>query len=568
MDSSKAEQLFFPVAPAKQQSRAGMLFLALTLFLPTAIIVTNFVIGILTPITWSPEDDLSLIDPVWRLVQGQHLGTDFHDPRGFGLFQVAAMVWHLVGPHYYVLRVAAALFALAIVFSAYVVARRRLRHVAGLAALFCITVAFVASAPSNYGMSAEFGMALIYDRLLVSGLLVLFALSFANDLDIGQERVYIDLCSAAFLLNILFLIKISGLVLGLAIVAGGFFVRGGLTRGLAEFSLILVFLGAMIAIDFIITGTNLYPVIQEYRLAAQARMGSYSVIDALWFASRLAVFGVIVLLVLYALSQPDWEGKGKLWRCLLIIAFYWVCQVVLNMSNYNDHSAALIYLAPAAAVVIITRTEASATTVFWSRLPGRFHPRRPHEIEIPAKEGIPLLIFALIIAPALLTSLRAVKLDYSILSGTFKPVSVTANKGITFEILPKYFYNTRLALSFNRAIQAIEDLGANGDKIANLDFMNPFPALFLAPAPKGISVWWDFTKHHRNVPIGYRLSWQEIIGDACIVTEENNPEFRAEHTGLLIDVVQPHLTSEFILVYQDELWKIWKKRNGCSSNGK
>ena len=288
--------------------------------------------------------------------------------------------------------------------------------------------------------------------------------------------------------------------------------------------------------------------------------------DALWFASRMAVFGVVGLMVLYAVSRPNWESKGRLWRCLFIIAFYWVCQVVLNMSNYNGHSAALIYLAPAAAVVIITWTNTPATTVFWDHL-GRFHPRRLREIAIPAREGIPLLIFALIIGPELLTSFRALKLDYSILSGAVKPISLTANKGITFEILPKYFYNTRLALSFNHAIQAIEDLGANEDKIANLDSMNPFPALFLAPAPRGISVWWDFTKHYRNVPIGYRLSWQEIIGDACIVTVENNPEFRAEHTGPLVDVVQPHLTSEFTLVYQDELWKIWRKRNGCSSDG-
>jgi hypothetical protein len=568
MESPKAEQLSFSAAPAPQQSRGGILFLALTLFLPTAIVVINFVIGILTPITWSPEDDLSLIDPVWRLVEGQHFGTDFHDPRGFGLFQVAALVWHLVGPHYYVIRVAAALFALAIAFCAYVVATRRLRDMAALAGLFCITVAFAASAPSIYGKSAEFGMALVYDRLLVSGLLVLFVQSFANDVDLRQEGAYIDLCCAAFLLNILFLTKISGLFLGLTIVAGGFFVFGRLVQGLAGFSLILVFLGAMIAIDFIITGTNLYPVIQEYRLAAQAKMESYSIIDGIWFASRLAVFGAVVLMVLYAISRPDRESKGRLRRCLLIIAFFWVCQVALNMSNYyDDHSAAVIYLAPAAAVAIVTSTDTSAAMVFWGRLLSRFHARRLNEIEIPAREGIPLLFFALIIAPALLASLTALKLDYSILSGAVKPISVTANKGIKFAILPKYSYNTHLALSFNRAIQAIENLGATGNKIANLDFMNPFPALFLAPAPKGISVWWDFNKHHRNVPIGYELSWQEIIGDACIVTEEDNPDLRAEHTGPLVDVVRPHLISEFVLVYQDEFWKIWKKGNGCDENG-
>ena len=67
-----------------------------------------------------------------------------------------------------------------------------------------------------------------------------------------------------------------------------------------------------------------------------------------------------------------------------------------------------------------------------------------------------MLIFVLIIAPEALASLRAVKLDYSISSGVIKPIAVTANKGITFEILPKNEYTIGIALSLNRAIQAIE----------------------------------------------------------------------------------------------------------------
>ena len=570
MHSSAAGQLFFgPVVPAAQQSAGRMplvSFLALTLFLPVAIVIGNFVIAILTPITWAPEDDITLIDPVWRLVQGQHHGTDFHDPIGFGFLQVAAMVWRLLGPHYYVLRAATELFALVIVLCGSIVAIRRLRNVAGLAALFCITVAFAASGPSNYGAPADFGMALAYNRLIMSGLMVLFVQSFANDSDFRQDHVYIDLCLAAFLLNILFLVKISGLVLGLAIVAGGLIVRGRLTRGLVDFFLILLFLAALVTIDFVITGTNLSAVIQEYGLAAQARAEGSSVFDAQWFGSRPPVFGVAALMALYAVSRPGWEGNRSLWRCFFIIAFYFVCQVVLNMSN-STISPALIYLAPAAAVAIVTWTDGSDEAAFWDRLWSRFHLRRLHEI--PAREIIPMLILVLIIAPEALASLRAVKLDYSISSGVIKPIAVTANKGITFEILPKNEYRIGLALSLNRAIQAIEGLGASGDTIANLDFMNPFPALFLAPAPKGVWVAWDFTRRSRSVPTGYRLSWQEVIGDACIVTEPKKPWVRptADYSEPLVDVVKPHLASAFTLAYEDDLWKIWKNRDGCGATG-
>jgi hypothetical protein len=529
-------------------------FLALILFLPAVIIIGNFVIATLTPITWSPDDDMSLIDPVWRLVQGQHFGTDFHDPRGFGLFHMAAMLWRLLGPQYYVLRAAVDLFAFVIILCGCVVATRRLHPKAALAALFCITVAFTASGPSNNG-SHDFGMALTYNRLITAGFAVLFVQSFAKDSDFQRDRDYIDLFTAAFLLNILFLVKISGLVLGLAIVAGGLIVRVRLTRGLVDFLLILLFLAIMVAIDFVITGTSLFPVIHDYRLAAQARIGSYSVLDALYFASRWPILWVVALMALYAVSQPDREGSGNLWCCFFIIAFYWACQVLLNMSNWGP-SRSLIHLAPAAIVAVVTWTDTSGSGAFWDHLCSRFYPRRLREI--PAREVIPLLILALVLAPEALASFRAVKLDYSISSGTVKPTAMTASKGIRFEI-----YGAGLSgfvFSVTRAVQA--GLGASRETIVNLDSTNPFPSLFLAPSPKGVSVFWDFGY---NVPFGYEPSWQEVIGDACLVTEPKYPWPSPPNSKRLIAAVQSHLVSAFNLVYQDELWKIWKHSGGCDA---
>src|SRR5690348_11915698 len=79
-------------------------FVALCLILPMLIVVGNFAIGARAPITAFFKDDISLIDPVWRLVQGNQLGIDYHDPRGFGFFYLAALLWNWLGPHYYVLR--------------------------------------------------------------------------------------------------------------------------------------------------------------------------------------------------------------------------------------------------------------------------------------------------------------------------------------------------------------------------------------------------------------------------------------------------------------------------------
>ncbi len=511
---------------------------------------------------------MSLIDPVWRLVQGQSLGIDFHDPRGFGIFQVAATLWRLFGPHYHALRASVDIFALALVICGCVVAVRQLRRAAGLAMLFCITVAFVASGPSEYGSTRDFSIALSYDRLLMAGLLVLFVQSLANDLDSRRERDYFDLFAAALLLNILFLIKVSGLVVGLAIIVVGKIIRDPSWQNLVGIPLISLFLTLMVAVDLIITGTSLLPVIYEYTMAARARLGSNSALDALWFASRLRVLEVVVLLGLYVISWPGRNSSGdSLIRCFFIIAFYWVCQIVLNMSN-GTGSPDLTFLAPAAAVALVTWTDTFHTSGFWHRLWRRFSPGRLHEIT--ARDAIPLLIFAIVLVPELLASLRAVKLDHEISAGTKKFMTVSANKGVTFKILATdtfESYNSRLVFYLNRAIRVIEGFGGSHETIANLDFMNPFPALFLAPPPEGVWVWWDFS-HNRDIPIGYKPGWQEIIGDACIVTEpEQSPLPPVYYSQPLIEAVKPHLQSAFTLIYHDELWNIWINRGGCVAKG-
>ena len=172
----------------------------------------------------------------------------------------------------------------------------------------------------------------------------------------------------------------------------------------------------------------------------------------------------------------------------------------------------------------------------------------------------------MVCVPEALASVRAVHINYLVSSGTIKTITVSANRGITFKIR-KDSNNGPLASYLNRAIHAIEGLGASGETIVNLDNENPFPALFLAPDPKGVWVWWDFK--FRNVPVGYTPSWQEVIGNACIVTEpKHSPTEPVKYySEPLIKAVEPHLAIAFTVVYEDELWKIWKRSGGCGATG-
>jgi hypothetical protein len=212
-------------------------------------------------------------------------------------------------------------------------------------------------------------------------------------------------------------------------------------------------------------------------------------------------------------SRPDWrrDNLSKLYLCMGIIGFYWVCPIVLNMSNGSP--PAMIYLAPALAVAVITWT-CARRNVPLEPVMERFHPRSLNDLSV--RQLLPLLVFALVCVPETLAAARAIHINYLVSLANIETSTVSANKGSEFKIR-KDAYDGPLAPYLDRAVRAIEDLGLGRETIANLDMENPFPALFLAPDPKGVWVWWDFK--FRNVPVEYEPRWQEIIGNACIVTE-------------------------------------------------
>jgi hypothetical protein len=524
------------------------------------IVVGNFAIGARAPITAFFKDDISLIDPVWRLVQANQLGIDYHDPRGFGFFYLAALLWNWLGPHYYVLRAAADIFALVLVACAFLVAAYRLRQSVLLSALFCITVAVEASAPSVYGTTRDFGMALVYDRLIMAGLLVLFVQSFARGWDSRKEHSILYLFGVAVVLNTLFLIKISGLFAGIAILAAGeFVVSRPLSRRVIDVLVVAGFLCVMIVADFLVTGTKLAPVIAEYQLAAQAQSGTYSLRDAVSFAVQWPVLLVVLLLSLYWLSKPG-KATGLAWMRLgFIIACFWVCQIVLNMSNHGA-SGALLFLAPGAVFAVVTFVDPSDAAKSWEIWRRRSEAISARSTLLLTRAFVPFLILGIVLAHEGIPSVSGIRLDYLIASGAIEPVRVAAHGGMVLETLMKNPDDIGEIEALNDGIRAIERLGVGHQVIANLDFANPFPPLFLSPPPKGGWAYWHFGN---DLPQGFKLQASQVIGDACIVAQPKRPVWGGDFQAPLLTVAKSRLDTGFKTIYEDELWKIWRKTEGC-----
>src|SRR5262245_28561512 len=94
----------------------GSSLLRTSLLLSAIIIVSNFLIGIFVPIVTGLDDEIEFFDMLWRVVVGQRVGIDYHNPLAIGQLQLAALLWSWLGPHYWVMRLAIALVNLLIAF--------------------------------------------------------------------------------------------------------------------------------------------------------------------------------------------------------------------------------------------------------------------------------------------------------------------------------------------------------------------------------------------------------------------------------------------------------------------
>jgi hypothetical protein len=531
-------------------------------FLSVIIITANFLIGIFAPTVSNLDDEITFLDSLWRVVVGQRVGIDYHNPYGFGPYQLGALLWHWLGPHYYIMQLAITLFNLSIACCGCIVAERTLARRMDLALLFCAALAFQLSAPTNYNAGPTgLGLSGFHDRQIVSALAVLFLQTFGGGSRFSTRGNAFEIALAAFLLNVLFLIKISGPMVGLLILLAGCLLQGPAVHRLLNLCVTLLAFAVITAIEFKITGLEFLPVIQDYELAAQARL-AYSFYDLVRGVMSWPLLSSVALLLLFVVLQHLKERRPDFWSLGLIIGSYGACQFALNMTNSGDPNmwlapAAVISLAACMSVKALPPQANSSECWWWKSTSSRL-------ADISLRESIPFLIVIVVLVPEVLGSIVATAGSVFVSLGIKVPYVVTAGKGVSFKSFmykhegPGAYAYER---SLNDAVTAISSLNLGDKTIANLDFANPFPVLFLAPPPKGIQVWWNFGF---NVPRGAMLKWQDVIGDACVVTIPAEPSLPAT-TIRLADIVRQKLATDFKLVYQDSLWSIYRRASGCTS---
>jgi len=253
------------------------------------------------------------------------------------------------------------------------------------------------------------------------------------------------------------------------------------------------------------------------------------------------------------LQRPDHRGISRESRTRgIIIGCYAGCQFALNMTNAGPPT---MWLAPAAMVSLAICTDMDAA-VCRTRQGNRWQRFDPYLLgDVSLREAAPYLVFVLVLFRQILGSILGLGVAVSTAFGITAPYFITAGHGVSLWVYPGGAYEK----SLNDAANAIASVKLDQQVIANLDYSNPFPVLFLAPPPKGNYPWFNWGY---NIPKGAVLNWYDVIGDACVVTIPAVP-FNPGIRRRLVDVVQSKLVVDFEVVYQDGSWSIFKRSHDC-----
>ena len=185
-----------------------------------------------------------------------------------------------------------------------------------------------------------------YNRHIVSALAVLLLQTFGGSPTSSMRENAIEVTLAACLLNIMFLTKISGFVLGLMILVAGCLLRGRTVHRLLSLCAVVLAFATITAIEFKVTGLEVLPIIKTYELAAHARLAKLAatarldddfyglVRDVVSAKPPWTLVSSVALLVLFAVSQRRGEQRPDVRHIGLIIISYAGCQFALNMTNF------------------------------------------------------------------------------------------------------------------------------------------------------------------------------------------------------------------------------------------
>ena len=490
------------------------LVLAATLVLPGATVTTKYV-----------NDLFIFLDGAYRITTGQVPNVHFHTSLGPLAFYLPAFGLGMTGRMASAMPVGMALVVLVLaVISAEVLASRMRKVVALPLALFLL---LGVAAPANTGEGVgDLSFAMFYNRVGWASLGLLLVMYLPRR-DSKRRDLADAICATALVLLMLYL-KIT---YGLAEIAFLVF----MLPDRRQWRWAATSLGSTVISVFIIEslwGGSLSH-LQDLRLASDVSGGVPAIRSLVDVVLRnlpdMAVYAIFIAVLLL------------LRRNVRDIAFVGFCAAggVLIIEQ-NFQTLGIVTLGASAAVI----TE----LVFPSRMPAA-HPA--------LGRGLPLLLAVLLLPP---TATNATNLSiHAFYSFSGKGEEVPLPTFNDIRLVPMWSQNQydvfrRYNASLEDGARALTSL-EGPERVAVLDFVNPFSAGMTLPPPAGDSAWyhWGRTLNREHHPEA-----EEYFADVDLILDPKAP-IEAWTANGMRDIYSSYILEHFELATETGYWRIYRR---------
>ncbi|MBX5103194.1 hypothetical protein HJB52_15090 [Rhizobium lentis] len=495
---------------------AGVILAGL-LALPGRTVTTKYV-----------NDLFVFLDGAHRIVLGQVPNVDFHSSLGPLTFYIPAAGYGLSSSMGGAMPAGMAIVVFLLAAIAAEIVGSRMHKAFGLP--LAIFLLLIVAAPANPGERiGELTFAMFYNRIGWASLSFLLVMYLPRLPAAGNSRA-VDAACASFLVLLMLYTKITYAVVGLAFLLFMLFDR----RQIGWVSLALGMIAvSSIAIEIIWRGGFNY--LADLGLSAK-NSGGLLALTALGHLLRNNLADLLVYLAVALIVLSLSPG----YRHLLFVAFCGTTGILLIGQNFQ--AVGILTLGAGAAII----TE----SLFRAKLLSRYG---------TARFALPLLL-AFLLLPAALGNAASLAIHaYYTAGGRGKPIPLPAFSEIRLvEIWSagqyEYFegYNRTLA----DASAALSQLMSADERVAVLDFVNPFSAGLGLTPPVGDSVWyhWGRTLGPDDHPAA-----EEMFADVDLILDPKWPIEIWTGNGLR-DLYAHYIARHYALVRETADWRIYRRK--------
>ncbi|ANK93018.1 hypothetical protein AMK01_CH03606 [Rhizobium sp. N6212] len=474
------------------------------------------------------NDLFVFLDGAHRIARGQVPNVDFHSPLGPLTFYIPAAGYGLSGNMGGAMPAGMAIVVLLLAVIAAEIVGSRMHKAFGLP--LAIFLLLIAAAPANPGERiGELTFAMFYNRIGWASLSLLLVMYLPRLPAAGNSKA-VDAACASLLVLLMLYTKITYGVVGLAFLLFMLFDRrqiGWVTLALGMIAF------SIITIEIIWRGEFNY--LADLRLSAK-NSGGVLTLTALGHLVRnnladLLVYLTVALIVLNLTPS---------YRHLLFVAFCGTTGILLIGQNFQ--TVGILTLGASAAII----TE----SLFRAKLLSRYGKPR---------FALPLLVGFLLLPAAIGNTASLAIHAYYAAGGRGKPIPLPAFSEIRLVEMwsagqYEYFegYNRTLA----DASVALSQLMSADERVAVLDFVNPFSAGLGLTPPVGDSVWyhWGRTLGPDDHPAA-----EEMFADVDLILDPKWPIEIWTGNGLR-DLYAHYIARHYVLVRETADWRIYRRK--------